>query len=138
MRQTSKSRICSKLHEYINDNCISDDDHYTVDVNTLLIPLLPACALVSLRSLYRFTTRSSVIIKNTLNPFNASSVFDLGKRNEVAKTRNVVLKIQTYNRLERYKIELIKRKEDPKVTYDDVINDLLGNMLELSLDPKRK
>jgi hypothetical protein len=39
--------------------------------------------------------------------------------------RNVALKMDTYKRLERYKVDLIKKKEDLKITYDDVILSLL-------------
>lgn len=39
--------------------------------------------------------------------------------------RNVVLKMDTYKLLERYKVDLVKEKESPKVTYDDAISSLL-------------
>lgn len=39
--------------------------------------------------------------------------------------RNVVLKMGTYKRLERYKVDLVKKKEDLKITYDDAILSLL-------------
>jgi len=42
--------------------------------------------------------------------------------------RNVVLKIETYERLERYKIRLMNEKGDSKLTYDDVINALLNKV----------
>jgi len=42
----------------------------------------------------------------------------------------VVLKIRTYDRLEKYKVELVRRRENPRVTYDDAINDLLDNVVE--------
>jgi hypothetical protein len=41
------------------------------------------------------------------------------------KKRNVVLKIETYERLDRYKIKLMSEKEDSSLTFDDVINSLL-------------
>jgi hypothetical protein len=41
------------------------------------------------------------------------------------KKRNVVLKIETYDRLEKYKVKLISKKGDSKLTFDDTINDLL-------------
>ena len=140
MRQISKARIWPKRYEHINEDCFRDIGHCTgLNANIFFIPSFLARALVSLCSLYCFTIRSSVIIKNRLNPFNASSVFNLRKQNAVAKTRNVVLKIKTYDRLEQYKVELVKRKRDPKVTYDDVINDLLDNMLKPDLQaPQRK
>ena len=52
-----------------------------------------------------------------------------GQKTDV-KTRNVVLKIRTYDRLEKYKVELVRRRENPRVTYDDAINDLLDNVVE--------
>lgn len=45
-------------------------------------------------------------------------------RKKVTK-RNVVLKIKTYERLDRYKIRLMSEKEDSSLTFDDVINNLL-------------
>ena len=44
--------------------------------------------------------------------------------------RNIGLNINTYQRLEKYKIELIKKKGDLKITFDDVINDLLDRSTE--------
>jgi hypothetical protein len=46
-------------------------------------------------------------------------------RKDVQK-RNVVLKIETYDRLEKYKIDLIGKKGNSRLTFDDVINDLLN------------
>jgi|GEM_PF-1777537 len=45
-------------------------------------------------------------------------------RKNVTK-RNVALKIETYDRLERYKIKLMGEKEDSRLTFDDVITFLL-------------
>jgi len=42
------------------------------------------------------------------------------------KTRSIVLKIETYNMLERYKAKLIGERGTPKITFDDVINHLLN------------
>ena len=42
-------------------------------------------------------------------------------RRKVEK-RNVVLKIETYERLDRWKIKLIIEKGDSRITFDDVIN----------------
>jgi hypothetical protein len=39
--------------------------------------------------------------------------------------RNVVLKIKTYERLERYKVKLINERRDPRISFDDAINTLL-------------
>lgn len=41
------------------------------------------------------------------------------------KKRNIALKIETYERLEKYKIQLISEKEDSRLTFDDVITFLL-------------
>jgi hypothetical protein len=46
------------------------------------------------------------------------------ERKNVQK-RNVVLKIETYERLEKYKAELIGKKGDSRLTFDDVITELL-------------
>ena len=45
-------------------------------------------------------------------------------RQNVTK-RNIVLRIETYDRLDKYKIKLISEKGDSKLTFDDAINDLL-------------
>jgi len=42
--------------------------------------------------------------------------------------RNVVLKIETYNRLEKYLVELVKRKGVPRVSFDEAINELLDRV----------
>jgi len=43
----------------------------------------------------------------------------------IVKKRNVVLKIETYERLEKYKIKLINEKGNPQLSYDEVMNSLL-------------
>lgn len=58
------------------------------------------------------------------------------KRKKVAK-RNVVLKIETYERLDKYKIKLMSEKEDSKLTYDDAINDLLDKVEDNSVERKK-
>lgn len=50
----------------------------------------------------------------------------MSKQKVSAKKRNIVLKIKTYKKLEMYKVNLMKEKGDPKVTFDDVVNDLLN------------
>lgn len=45
-------------------------------------------------------------------------------RKEVSK-RNIVLKIETYNRLERFLLEVMKVKGSPRVTFDEAVNFLL-------------
>lgn len=50
----------------------------------------------------------------------------MGKAKESKPThRNVVLKISTYDRLEKFLVELVKAKETPRVSFDDAINELL-------------
>lgn len=44
------------------------------------------------------------------------------------RKRNVVLRIDTYERLEKYKIKLIGEKGDSRLTYDEVINNLLDKV----------
>lgn len=46
--------------------------------------------------------------------------------------RNVVLKINTYERLEKYKIKLINEKGDSRITFDDAINNLLDKENKVS------
>ena len=46
-------------------------------------------------------------------------------RKKVGK-RNVALKIETYEKLEKYKIKLISEKGDSRIAFDDVINDLIS------------
>lgn len=49
----------------------------------------------------------------------------MGGQESTNTKRNVVLKMDTYKRLERYKVDLVKEKEDLKITYDDAILSLL-------------
>lgn len=58
------------------------------------------------------------------------------RRKRVTK-RNVVLKIETYERLDKYKIKLMNEKEDSKLTYDDAINDLLDKVENNSVESKK-
>jgi len=49
----------------------------------------------------------------------------MGKpRGNVAK-RNVVLKIETYNRLEKLLVELVKERGTLRVSFDEAVNMLL-------------
>lgn len=41
------------------------------------------------------------------------------------KKRNITLKIETYKKLEKHKIALMGATSDSRITFDDVINDLL-------------
>lgn len=45
-------------------------------------------------------------------------------RKNVSK-RNIVLKIETYNRLEKFLIELMKEKSSHRITFDEAVNALL-------------
>jgi len=45
-------------------------------------------------------------------------------RKKVSK-RNIALKIETYNRLEKFLLEVIKTKGSPWVTFDEAVNFLL-------------
>lgn len=45
-------------------------------------------------------------------------------RRKVSK-RNIVLKIETYSRLEKFLIELMKSKESQRVSFDEAVNTLL-------------
>lgn len=58
------------------------------------------------------------------------------RRKKVTK-RNIVLKIETYERLDKYKIKLMNEKEDSKLTYDDAINDLLDKVEDNSVESKK-
>ena len=42
------------------------------------------------------------------------------------KKRNIALKIETYERLEKFKIKLMGEKEDSRLTFDDAITFLLN------------
>lgn len=50
------------------------------------------------------------------------------QKRKAVETRNVVLKIKTYERLEKYKIQLITEKGTSQLSYDDVINSLLDKV----------
>ncbi len=45
-----------------------------------------------------------------------------------ATSRNIVLKIDTYNRLQRFLVELVKEKGVPRITFDEAINELLDSV----------
>ena len=47
------------------------------------------------------------------------------------KSRNVVLKLETYERLERYKVKLIGERKTSSITFDDAINELLNSVGDL-------
>lgn len=42
--------------------------------------------------------------------------------------RNIMVKIETYDRLEKYKIKLINEKGSPNLSFDEVISFLLDRV----------
>ncbi|MCW3983209.1 MAG: hypothetical protein NWE96_04360 [Candidatus Bathyarchaeota archaeon] len=72
----------------------------------------------------------TIDVAKTLNTHTTSKLLEklLVQRRKEVNTRNVVLKIETYNRLDRYKVRLISEKGNSKLTFDDVLNDLLDNI----------
>jgi len=52
------------------------------------------------------------------------------RRKDNTKYRNIRLTIETYGRLDKYKIKLMGEKEDSRLTFDDVINNLLNEAPE--------
>jgi len=50
------------------------------------------------------------------------------QKDEKKTTHTVVLKAETYGKLDQYKVKLIGEKNKSNITYDDAINELLGNM----------
>lgn len=73
-----------------------------------------------------------------------STIYDMVEmrmqKKKAVKKRNVVLQIDTYERLEKYKIRLMSEKEDSSLTFDDVINNLLDKASKLgeSLNSRRQ
>ena len=49
------------------------------------------------------------------------------KRKDVDK-RTIVLRIETYRRLEDYKIRMINRRKDPQISFDEVVDFLLDEV----------
>ena len=49
----------------------------------------------------------------------------MAKKRENVSKRNVSLSIETYEKLEKYKIKLMNEKGDSRITFDDAINILL-------------
>ena len=47
------------------------------------------------------------------------------KRKERVRIRNVRLKMETYDKLERYLLDLMQEKGTPWLTLDDAVNSLL-------------
>lgn len=52
------------------------------------------------------------------------------QKKKTVKKRNVVLRIDTYQRLDKYKIKLMSEKGDSGLSFDDVINVLLDKVGE--------
>jgi hypothetical protein len=48
------------------------------------------------------------------------------QRDEKKASRNVMLKIETYERLDRYKVMLIGQRKSSNITFDEVIEELLN------------
>lgn len=48
-------------------------------------------------------------------------------RDENKTSRNVALKVETYDRLDKYKVKLMGELETTNVSFDDVINSLLDS-----------
>ena len=59
--------------------------------------------------------------------YSISWRFGMQKRKPVEK-RNIVVKIETYERLEKYKIKLINEKGTPQLSFDEVVNSLLDRV----------
>ena len=73
-----------------------------------------------------------VLNGDRFNTFNVFGVLSLRKRSTDVKNRNIVLKIKTYQRLERYMVKLIRVKGNPKITFDEVVNVLLDKVTNYS------
>ena len=47
------------------------------------------------------------------------------RMNSNVMKRNIVLRMETYERLQRYLLELIQKRGNPRVTFDEAITSLL-------------
>jgi hypothetical protein len=47
------------------------------------------------------------------------------KQNSNVSNRNIVLKIKTYDRLQKFLVELVKEKGVLRISFDQAINELL-------------
>jgi hypothetical protein len=61
----------------------------------------------------------------TLNTYYVNRILTNMQDRKNVKKRNVVLKIETYEKLEKYKAKLIGKKGDSRLTFDDAINELI-------------
>ena len=68
-------------------------------------------------------------ISDTYDIFNVGSMARI--KDDRKKSRNVVLKLETYERLERYKVKLIGERKTSSITFDDAINELLNSVGDL-------
>jgi hypothetical protein len=67
--------------------------------------------------------------KTILTILTIPDAMDMARQRQKSKsTHTIVLKIDTYNRLEKYKVKLISEKGTSSVTFDDVINELLDKV----------
>lgn len=49
------------------------------------------------------------------------------RQNDQKESRNIVLKAETYDKLDKYTAKLIGRKGTTHISFDDAINELLKN-----------
>ncbi len=62
---------------------------------------------------------------NTSNTFATLANGMAKPRKDDVASRNVVLKIGTYNRLQKFLVQLVRERQNPRISYDDAINELL-------------
>ena len=74
---------------------------------------------------YSTITSNPTETLNKLNTLDILTEMTPKPRKHGVKKRNIVLKIETYERLQRYLLELIQRRGDPRITFDEAINALL-------------
>ena len=52
-------------------------------------------------------------------------MYEMVKVRKSVDKRNIVLRMETYSRLEKYLVELVKGIGSPRITFDDAVNALL-------------
>jgi len=62
---------------------------------------------------------------NTSNTFSTLANAMAKPRKNNVTTRNIVLKIGTYDRLQKFLVQLVREREIPRISFDDAINELL-------------
>jgi hypothetical protein len=72
-----------------------------------------------------FNTAKTLNIYKILNRLNVLGVAVLKNPKKTVKKRNIVLRIETYKKLEQYKVDLVKEKGNPNITFDNAIMSLL-------------